>query len=51
MINRERTWQSVLSANSNNWLSRTSQSNYILNHIYHAMKWFCIGDHIIIDSV
>ena len=39
MINKGCTRASGLSANSNDWLSRTGQSDYILNEIYHEMEW------------
>ena len=30
----------------NNWLSRTCQSSYLLDEIYHAMEWFGFADYI-----
>lgn len=45
MINRESTCLSAVSANSNNWLFRTSQLNYILNEICRVVEWFCFGDY------
>ena len=46
MINRECSRTSAVSANSNHGLSRTGQSNYMLNEIYHAMEWFGFADDI-----
>ena len=51
MINRERLCLSDKSVNSNNWLSRTAQSKYILNEIYHAMKCFGFTNCIKTDSL
>ena len=36
MINKECARISAVSANLNNWFSRTGQSDYILHEIYHA---------------
>ena len=47
MINRECSSTSALLVNSNNWLSRTGQSSYILNEI----GWFGFADYIKIDSL
>ena len=46
MINKECARTSAVSANSNNWLYRTDQSNYILNETYHAMERFAFTDYI-----
>ena len=51
MINRECTRKSTVSANWNNWLSRTGQSNYVLNEIYHVMECFDFANYTIIDSL
>ena len=45
MINRKRVRTSAVSVNLNNLLSRTSQWNYILNEVYHAMEWFGFADY------
>ena len=51
MTNRECAGTYAVSAKSRDLLSKTGQSNYILNEIYHAMEWFGFAGYIIIDSL
>ena len=51
MTNRECAGTYAVSAKSSDLLSKTGQSNYILNEIYHAMEWFGFTGYIIIDSL
>ena len=44
MINKECTFASGLPANSDNWLSITGQSDYMLNEICHTVEWFDFAD-------
>ena len=46
MINRECADTPAVSVNSKNWLSRTGQSNNILNEIYPAMERFGFADYV-----
>ena len=50
MIIRECTRTPAVSINSSNLLCRTSESNYILNEIYHATEWFGFADYVMIHS-
>ena len=45
------TCTSTVPPNSNNWLSRIGHSNYILNEIYHEIKWFGLAEYIMIDWI
>ena len=51
MINRECARTSAVSANSNNYFSRTGLLKQILNEIYHPIKWFGFAEYIMIDSL
>ena len=49
MTNKEGACTSAVSADSNKWLSKTGQSNYLLNEIYCAMEWCSFAVCVIID--
>ena len=51
MVNSEWTGTSAVPGNSNNWLSTTGQSIYVLNEKYQAIELFGLAEYIKIDSL